>query len=86
MFPLVVRLAVHGDIVVELRRIEAKVWEASNGRTSSGPRMQATWKVCVWEQAAWSEWATPDGHAVATILRDLLKAFDHEADRRGGAH
>ena len=23
---------------------------------------------CVWEQAAWSEWATPDGHAVATGL------------------
>ena len=34
---------------------------------------------CVWEQAAWSKWATADGHAVATILYDLLKAFDHVA-------
>ena len=38
----------------------------------------------VWEasnrvQAAWSEWATADGHAVATLLYDLLKAFDHVA-------
>ena len=34
---------------------------------------------CVWEQAAWSEWATADGHAVDTILNDLIKAFDHVA-------
>ena len=35
---------------------------------------------CVWEeQAAWSGWATADGHAAATILCDLLKAFDHVA-------
>ena len=44
---------------------------------------------CVWEQAACSEWATADGHAAATILCDLLKAFDHvafqKADRRSNA-
>ena len=42
---------------------------------------------CVWEQAGvqgqWSEWATADGHAVFTILFDLVKAFDHVAY---GAH
>ena len=37
---------------------------------------------CVWEQAAWSEWATADEHAVASILYDLLKAFDHVAYQR----
>ena len=44
---------------------------------------------CVWEQAAWSEWATADEHAVASILYDLLKAFCScgvsEADRRSSA-
>ena len=30
---------------------------------------------CVWEQAAWSEWATADGHAVANIFYDFLKAL-----------
>ena len=33
-------------------------------------------------QAAWSEWATADEHAVASILYDLLKAFDHVAYQR----
>ena len=57
----------------KLRRIEAKMWEATQARGV---------ERCVWEQAAWSEWATADGHAVATILRDLLKAFDHVAYRK----
>ena len=29
--------------------------------------------------AAWSQWTTADGHAVATILYDLLGAFGHVA-------
>ena len=44
-------------------------------RFFSGPRLGAV-ERCVWEQAAWSEWATAEGRAVATILCDLLKAFD----------
>ena len=45
---------------------------------------------CVWEQAAWSEWVTADGHAVATILYDLLESLEScgapKADRRSSAH
>ena len=37
---------------------------------------------CVWEQATWSEWATADGRAAATILHDLLQAFDHVAHQK----
>ena len=56
----------------KLRRIEAKTWEATN---TEG----LFWATQDWEEAAWSEWATADGHAVATVLYDLLKAFDHVA-------
>ena len=58
----------------KLRRIEARnivgIFWATQARGV---------ERCVWEQAAWSEWATVDGHAVATILRDPVKAFYHVA-------
>ena len=62
-----------------LRRIEAQLWEASNSEGFFWATRARGVERCVWEQAAWSEWATADGHAVATILYDLLKAFDHVA-------
>ena len=66
----------------KLRRIEAKLWEASNGETFCWATDARGVERCVWEQAAWSEWATRDGHAVATILYDLPKAFDHVAHQQ----
>ena len=62
-----------------LRRIEAQLWEASNSEGFFWATHARGVERCGWEQAAWSEWATADGHAVATILYDLLKAFDHVA-------
>ena len=61
------------------RRIEGKVWEASNSDGFFRATHTRGVERCVWEQAAWSEWATADGHAVATIFYDLLKVFDHVA-------
>ena len=66
-------------IQCKLRRIEAKMWEARNTEGIFWATQARDVERCVWEQAAWSEWATADGHAVATILSDLLKAFDHVA-------
>ena len=55
------------------RRIEAKVREASNAEGFLWATNARGVERCVWEQAAWSEWATADGHV------DLLNAFDHVA-------
>ena len=63
----------------ELQRIEAKMWEARNTEGLFWATQARGVERCVWEQATWSELATADGHAVATILNDLLKAFDHVA-------
>ena len=62
----------------QLRRIEAKVCEASNGECFFWATHVRGVERGVWEQAAWSEWVA-DGHAAAAILNDLLKAFDHVA-------
>ena len=63
----------------KLRRIEAKMWEATNTEGFFWGTQARGVERCVWEQAAWSEWAPADGHAVAAIFYDLLKAFDHVA-------
>ena len=63
----------------KLRRIEAKMWEARNTEGPFWATQARGVDRCVWEQAGRSEWATADGHAVATILYCLLKAFDHVA-------
>ena len=54
----------------KLRRIEAKMWEASNAEF-----------FFLGHAGAWrrSECATADGHAVATIFCDLVTAFDRVA-------
>ena len=43
------------------------------GKAFSRPHARGVERV--WEQAAWSAWATADGQVVATILFDPLKAF-----------
>ena len=63
----------------KLRRIEAKMWKARNTEGLFSATQARGVERYVWEQATWSEWATADGHAEATILCDLLKAFDHVA-------
>ena len=55
------------------------MWEARNTEGIFWATQARGVERCVWEQAAWSEWATADGHVVATILHDLLKAIDHVA-------
>ena len=55
----------------KLWRIEAKIWEARNTEGFFWATQARGVDRCVWEQAAWSEWATADGHAVATILYEL---------------
>ena len=62
-----------------LRRFEAKLWEAAISDGFFWATHARGVERCVWEQAAWSEWSSAGGHAVATILYDLLKAFDHVA-------
>ena len=55
------------------------MWEARNTEGFFWATQARGVERCVWEQAAWSEWATADGHAAATILYDLLEAFDQVA-------
>ena len=55
------------------------MWEASNTEGFLRATHERGVERCVWEQAAWGEWATADGQAVNTILHDLLKAVDHVA-------
>ena len=66
----------------KLRRIEANAWEASNGKGFFSGTAGRGVERCAREQAAWSEWTTADGHAVATILHDLLKALNRVAYQR----
>ena len=53
--------------------IEEKVWEA---RVSFGPHTRVALSVALGSK---QPGVKADGHAVATILHDLLKAFDHVA-------
>ena len=66
-------------IQCKLRRVEAKMWEARNTEGVFWATLARGVERSLWEQAARSEWATADGHPVATILHDLPKAFDHVA-------
>ena len=66
-------------IQCKLWRIEAKMSEARITEGIFWATQARGVERCVWEQPAWSEWATADGHAVAAILYDLLKAFDRVA-------
>ena len=58
------------------------MWEARNTEGFFWATQAPGLERCVWEQAAWSEWATADGHAVATILCAHLKLVDAEVRTR----
>ena len=49
---------------VQASKVEAELWRPSTEEVSSGPRTRVV-------MAAWSERATADGHAVATILYEV---------------
>ena len=70
----------------KLRRIEAKMWEARNTEGFFCATQAGGVEWCVWEQTTLSEWATADGHAVATIPESFRSCGVPKADRRRTAH